>query len=411
MLGDLGRRRAASECFEAALTIEPDNPVYCASVAGAYAAEAAVERDEDLRAALRAKAGLRAKAALHALAPVYRRTLELHHPPAAVRLRDTTLDTLGRAYGRLGDGLEQERIEALQALHTKIEDAMARRDTPALRRLSASFGDGREWEREQAHIALARTLGWRGKWTAAAREYGAVIDMLSAHRPQGIAQHSLHAKHARALRNAGRPQDALAEATRGQLQDPLSATARREVGKAHFALLQFEEALEAWQHTLWLTPNDPVLHWKVGFCHWSVAQERREEERRREALEAAAERFEHAAALFGAGGGKGWAWSRLWAGRVMTELGDQDEAVRHLRTAAGCKPSKLAGSLLLGELLCERGDVDAAFALFATAQALAARLPESANADADWGETLPVGEVASRAHVLQAADAAERRAA
>jgi hypothetical protein len=95
----------------------------------------------------------------------------------------------------------------------------------------------------------------------------------------------------------------------------------------------------------------------------------------------------------------------------MTELGDQDEAVRHLRTAAGCKPSKLAGSLLLGELLCERGDVDAAFALFATAQALAARLPESANADADWGETLPVGEVASRAHVLQAADAAERRAA
>ena len=411
MLDGLSRPLPARECYQAALTIEPENPVYWAAVASGYAAVAENQRVPALREQLRAKAGLRAQAALHALAPIYRRTLELHHPPVAVELRDATLKTLRHAHGLLDDAAGRARIKAIEALWDQLEEATARRDAAALRRLLGTFDSSRTWEREQVQIALARTLGRRDDWAAAAREYAKLIAMLGEHRPQGIAQHSLHAKHARALRNAGRPHDALIEATRGQLQDPLSASARREVGKAHFALLQFEEALEAWKHTLWLTPNDPVLHWKVAFCHWNVAQERRHDPGRRVALTAAAERFEHAAALFGAGSGPGWAWSRLWAGRVMAELRDKDEAVRYLRTAAGCTPTAMAGSLLLGELHRERGEHDAARTLLAEAHKLASAAPTAANADADWGETLPVRDVLTRSRALQPTEIQSRRAA
>jgi tetratricopeptide (TPR) repeat protein len=223
--------------------------------------------------------------------------------------------------------------------------------------------------------------------------------MLAEHRPQGIVEHSLHAKHARALRRAGRYDEALAVAARGELQDPLSASARRELGKAHFALLQFEEALEAWQHTLWLTPNDPHLHWKVGFCHWSVAQDRRAAGARRASLEAAADCFERAATLFGVGAAEGWAWSQLWAGRVRAELGDHDAAVSHLRSATGCRPTEAAGALLLGEVYRALGEQALSRLQLARADTLTGLAPGPGNVDADWGETLTARELAVRARV------------
>jgi tetratricopeptide (TPR) repeat protein len=411
MLDGLGRPLAARESYQAALNLEPENPVHSAAVAAGYAASAETVCDEPLREAVRAKARLRADAALHGLAPIYRRTLELHPPAATIELRDGTLDTLRDAYGVLDDAAGRARIKAIGTLWEALQRGTAERDVPALVALKAGFRDGREWEREQVQIALARTLGRLGDWHGAAREYGELIALLEKHRPQGIVQHSLHAKHARALRNSGRAPEALAEAARGQLQDPLSASARREVGKAHFALLQYEEALEAFTHTLWITPNDPQLHWKLGFCHWIVAQERRDPDARRAALESAAECFGHAAALFGAGGADGWAWSRLWAGRAMTELEEDDEAVRHLRTAAGCAPTKLAGSLLLGELLHRHGEHDDARRFLRDALDLADELSMGANADADWGETLPVHQVVARARALEPAPLAPPRAA
>jgi tetratricopeptide (TPR) repeat protein len=221
--------------------------------------------------------------------------------------------------------------------------------------------------------------------------------MLGEHRPQGIVQHSLHAKHARALRRSENYQEALVEAARGQLQDPLSASARRELGKAHFALLQYEEALEAWQHTLWLTPNDPYLHWKVAFCHWSVAQDRRDSDARRESLVAAATGFEQAATLFGVLIAQGWAWSQLWAGRVHSELGDHDAAIRHLRSATGCKETELAGAVLLGEEYRIVGEHSLSRIQFEHARVAACDRPEDCNVDADWGETLTLADAVRRA--------------
>ena len=141
-----------------------------------------------------------------------------------------------------------------------------------------------------------------------------------------------------------------------------------------------------------------------------MAQELRDPAGRDDALRSAAESFTQAAALFGAGGGDGWAWSRLWAGRAMAELGEDDEAVRHLRTAAGCPQTKIAGSLLLGELYLERGEDEDARRLLADAYRLASE-GDVTHVDANWGDTLAADEVLRRARALEPAHLAPPRAA
>jgi len=386
MLECRGEAERALEHYDAALKIDPENPVYWAHLAGAHAASPAGE----------AKARRFAIAALGDLAPIYRRTLEAYHSTASVALRESTLNALRRTYERLDDEASVGRVDRLTALRWELEGATRRRDVGLLLAIKARFGAGREWEREQVQIALARTLCRHGRWAEAAAEYADLIDLLERVRPAGIIQHSLHAKHARALRNMGLRQEALVAAARGELQDPLSASVRREVGKAHFALLQFEEALEAWKQTLWLTPNDPYLHWKVAFCHWSVAQDRRDDAARRAALLDAAAGFEQATTLFGVRIVEGWAWSQLWAGRVRQELGELDSAVRHLRSAAGCEPTIAAAALFLGEAFVWAGDHEAGRAQLERALA-AVGTPTGRRVDADWGETLTDQEVAVRA--------------
>jgi tetratricopeptide (TPR) repeat protein len=377
----------AVERHRAALMIDTDNPVYWARLAGAYAASPEEEKAKARRFALNA---------LGDLAPIYRRTLEAHHSDASLSLRESTLSALRRTYDRLGDEHAVARIERLTGLARELETATRARDVGLLLAMRARYGDDRAWEREQVQIALARTFGRLGRWREAAAEYASVIALLERLRPAGIIQHSLHAKHARALRNLGLRQEALVAAARGQLQDPLSASARREVGKAHFALRQLEEALESWKQTLWLTPNDPYLHWKVGLCYWSVAQDRRDPAARRAALLGAAEAFDQAATLFGVRIVDGWAWSQLWAGRVRAELGEQDAAIGHLRSAAGCEPTAASGALLLGELFATLGEHDASRLHLDRARAL---LPEPTGRllDDNWGEMLTDHEVVARA--------------
>jgi tetratricopeptide (TPR) repeat protein len=377
----------ALERYHAALKIDTDNPVYWARLAGACAASP--EEDE-------AKARRFALNALGDLAPIYRRTLEAHHSHASVALRDATLSALRRTYDRLGDKPAVARIERLTGLAVELEDATKRRDVDLLLEIKARYDDDHAWEREQAQIALARTLGRLDRWPEAEAEYASLIELLERLRPAGIIQHSLHAKHARALRRLERRQEALVAAARGQLMDPLSASVRREVGKAHFALRQLDEALDSWKQTLWLTPNDPHLHWKVAFCSWSVAQDRRDAVARQAALREAADAFGQAATLFGVRNAEGWAWSQLWAGRVRRELGELDAAIAHLRSAAGCEPTAAAGALLLGELLEDVGDHDASRVQLERARTLLPA-PTGDLVDDDWGEMLTDCEVVARA--------------
>jgi len=386
MLERRGEAARARDRYHEALKIDPENPVYWAHLASGWAADS------------RAKAERFADGALNCLSPIYRRTLELHHSSSLPAMCESTIGALQRAYDKLGDAEGAARIQALRTLADELETGTRARDTRALRRIKARYGADRRWEREQVQIALARTLGRIRAWPEAVTEYDELIAMLEQHRPDGLVQHSLRAKQARALRNVGKLEEALVAAADGQLQNPLSACARREVGKAHFALLQFEEALGAWEQTLWLTPNDPYLHWKVAFCHWSVAQDRHDESARRAALLEAAEGFEQAALLFGARLVEGWAWSQLWAGRVRQELGEPDAALSHLRSAAGCTPTKLPAELLLGEVYVAVGEYGAGRVELESA--LEAVTPGTGRkVDADWGETLTDHEIAVRAAV------------
>jgi tetratricopeptide (TPR) repeat protein len=383
LLEERERPERAMRAYMRAIKIEPDNPVYWAHL-------------DRARASAGETFDVSIESALENLAPLFRRTLEAHPSRATVALRDNTLEALRGAYHAADDPDGRDRIDAIVALAARLQDGP---DVASLGRLRTGFAD-RDWEREQVAIVLARTLAASKDWDATAAEYGALIAELERVRPLGVVQHSLHAKHAKALRRAKRREEALGAAARGHLLDPLSASVRRELGKAHFALLQFDEALEAWQHTLWLTPNDPNLHWKVAFCHWSVAQARRDATARREALEAARAGFSRAATLFGVRAVKGWAWSHLWAGRTAADLGDDDDAIRELRAAHGCAPTRLAAALLLGELYRSVGDNRLSRPCLLEASTLVrAEIASDRNVDRDWGETLSARELAARASV------------
>ena len=380
-----GRIADAGERYHTALMIDPENPVYWAHLAAARAR--ATQSWAEVRNF--------ADGAFKELSPIYRRTLELNPPRTAVPMRDHTLEALERMYEALEDHAGVERVQALHTLADELDQATRARDVAALRAIRSRYA-GRAWEHEQIQIALARTLGRLDDWNEAETQYRELIEMLEHGRKDGIVQHSLRAKHARALRKLERFEDALVTAADGQLENPLSACTRREVGKAHFALLHFEQALTAWQQTLWLTPNDPYLHWKVAFCHYQVAQERHDEPSRRKALADAARCFDQAALLFGARLVKGWAWSQLWAGRVRQELGEHDAALSHLRSAASCKPTNLSSKLFLGEVYASVRNYDAARAeLEAVLEAVTPAV--GITLDADWGETLRDDEVARRA--------------
>ena len=157
MLDGLDRPVDARECYQAALTLEPENPVYWAAVAAGYAASAETVRDEALRETARAKARLRAESALHALAPIYRRTLERHVPVAAEELRDGTLETLREAYGLLDDAAGRARVKEIGTLrdgdparHRAQRRPRARRPQGRLRR-RARVGARAGPDRPRAH--------------------------------------------------------------------------------------------------------------------------------------------------------------------------------------------------------------------------------------------------------------------
>ena len=388
-------RDSAADSYRAAVRIEPDNPVYWAFLARAQAQQG---HDDD---ALRS-----CRMALDALAPTYRRTLEPVCMGPVRASRDQTVRILRATYERLGRSQESERVGGLIGLADVIAPREGERPGwSELEDLLAATPEDDWWRREQIGLALARALGDAGEWKAAESQYARLIKELGERRPEAIRQHALHAKHAKALRRSEDKHGALASAARGLVLDPISPVTRRELGKAHFALLQYEEALEAWQHTLWLTPNDATLHWKVAFSLWSTAQDYHDAGARRQALTESAEAFERAAMLFGIESDTGWAWSRLWLGRVAHEMGDADAAMKHLRAAKGCKVTELPARILLAEVHQANDQGGLAWEqltkvrvqLRAAVAEARRQKPESdareRYSDADWGDTLSYREI------------------
>ena len=399
LLDRMGKAGRATEAYAAALLIDPDNPSYSARLASALAAGPDPQT---------AAAHAVAREALDRLAAVYRRTLRPHHSSAMVMLRDSTLNALERTYRRLNHPSDVARIDEIRGLADTLRAATEIGDVKALRDLEAAY-DGRPWELEQVHLALAATLGsargaaetdaeYAGRWAEAESVYRNLLALLEAHRPCGIVEHGVHVGHARALRKAGRPADALQAAATARLQNPLDAATNRELGKAHFAMRQLEDALGAWQEALRHAPNDPYLQWRVALCHWSIARDERDPAARQASFTAAAAGFEQAALLFDVRTPEGWAWARLWAGRARQELAEHDAALRHLRAAAGYEPTSAIAALLLGEVDLAIGDAHLARARFEAASTAVEQRHDDV-LDHDWGATFTGAEVGVRAAV------------
>jgi len=409
-----GRADRAAKSYLAAAQTDPNNPVCWARLRLAQAKHQVwlaqrrrlwrdVQRPTLRRRYAATEVELPPGMVLGLLAPIYRRTIEPHALVSDVQICDLTLATLEEAAKCLGDRSDMQRVRGLLYLHRRIRKAEAQADVTTLQRFEHQFKDleDRHWEYEQIAVALGRTLGRAGRWSDAAEIYSTLIQDLAEWRPAGITQHSLHARRARALRKIGELEAALEEATDGVIQNPLSPSSRRELGKVQFALLQFDEALAAWEHTLWLTPNDPVLHWKVGFCHWCVSVDRQERTRRLEALASAQRNFEQAVLLSGPERLHCWAWSKLWLGRVCLEQGAPDAAVEHLRAAKGVDVTELPARLFLGEVHLATGEVWLSLHRLGQVYELAHQRVKDGQGDAlvdhGWGRSLSMREAAARA--------------
>lgn len=386
MREDWGRPVKAADSYAAAARIDRDNPAYWAHLAGAQARAGSGE--DALRSANRS---------LEALAPVFARAHERYPPPATRRLIDRTIEPLRDAFFELRHLARVDEIDRIKKLNDDLA-TIFEVSTPCPGSIEA-LREGRwsEWELDQIDLAQARAHGRRGQWQMAERLYDRLFERKSL---QAVQTHILHARRARARRKQGHPYEALSEAAQGLLSAPLSAAVRREVGAAHFALEQYEDASDIWSHTLWLTPNDPFLHTKMGLCHWRIAQDCQDDSTRREAMNQAGRYFDQACLLFGLENVDHRSWALLWRGRVAYEQGDIAAAVPDLRAAAKSPPTQLIGSLLLAEAQAHTGNEGLSIYHFRAVLEQVAKLtetPRNCAADEDWGATLSLAEVHARA--------------
>lgn len=423
-----GRWRAAADAFDAATRREPENPIYWAGLASAAARAARTDP------ARKDQATIACRRALETMAPIWRWALSPQWTTGARKTVDDVLDALQAAHRELGNDEEPRRIARMRALKDDIVrlqreiDEQTRADPgsrgPAVDRgiaqLEGWFQEYRDqapgWEAEQIGIVLGRLYAERERWRDAERLHIGLIEVLAV-RPEAVVAQHLYIRLAAARRHQGeeRLRDAIEAADEGLLRDPLSYRGRYEMGEIYFSLRQFDEAIEAWDHSRWLKPNDPYLHWKVGLAHWCNAQEHHDANRRSAALGRAGEYFEKARLLFGIEEVVGRTWMHYWIGRLRLDVADYDQAIRHLRTATGLQASALAARLFLAEAYRRAGDHWLAGREFERAcKELAAHAdpepdePGSTMVDREWGDMLSISEARAVAALGRAYMLAER---
>lgn len=331
-----------------------------------------------------------------------------------------TLDALERAVGILDElekqsgrptspyAVEHQWIEAIKRLQKQIDEASTEPvpETGRLRkrkrpeegatelepRLAALRGSPdiglAAWESDQIELAMGRLHAEARAWDRALATFNRLTERITARKEMDrLVEFSAYAHRARALRESGRrlrelerdlPKSergrlrdeeialyvkALKTAAEGVRRDPLNVEARREAGRAHFALGQFSDALDSWKHALWLSPSDPYLHYEIAMCHRRLAQDQPEKEEHKRLVNCAKEHFDRARELFDGEDLDGEAWTRFWRGKIALEEGEAAEALGYLQGAEHGS-AEAAAALLVGEAhlaLDQRPAADHAF--------------------------------------------------
>jgi tetratricopeptide (TPR) repeat protein len=386
-----GRPRKAAGCFRAAVQIQPYNPEYRAALADALAT---LERSRAHRAGrLENDASQALDDAFVSLTPVFARSVERFAPPSVVDICEASLGLLRKTFdAKIADG---EPIDKLRELHEQLTGHLrpgrGNGLAPAIAqlegRLTAEDADATagaepeqakwrsrlaDWADQQVELALARLYADDGRWRKAEQTLLGIIEQLRDDNPLAIEQLGLHVRLAQIYRREAvclkgeqrreRLRNALRIAEGALRADPLSAAGRREAGRIHFELKQYEEALEAWNQALALVPNDPALYWRLGRCHWLIAQQRRDAVARSKALSNAAELFEQTTILCGGEYEEAKAWAHLWHGRALLEMDRVDEAVAEFRGASAFPATSPAAWTFLGETALNKSDREDAVA-------------------------------------------------
>ena len=334
--------------------------------------------------------------ALNELAPIYRRTLEPHPPKSAMAMRDETLGALSRRLRALRDDAGSSRIAGIVALADELEAATRERDPAALRRLKATLRRRPHlWEREQVQIALARTLGRLDEWSAGGEGVRRADRRCSSasDRTGWCSTRCAPSTPGRCASTATswRRRSSMAAARRapGPAERVRPARGRRGALRA---VRSTRRRSSAWKQTMWLTPNDPYLQWRVAFCHW---KHRPGPPRRRPARLRCAtplHGFEQAALLFGTRHGDGLGVDRSCGlGRVHGELGETDVAVQPSARGGRLRAdASWPAQLLLGEHTTRRSTIPrpAAASSRPCSSGAATGRARAALLDAGWGDTL-----------------------
>jgi tetratricopeptide (TPR) repeat protein len=423
-----GRFREAADEFRSAGRINRRSCEYRARQAQALASEHRRLRDhcpDSGLAKTEANARQAAADALELLAQPFSLAVMANTAEALDLECDATLAALKAAYETLGDEDGAARVEAIRDLKrglaaaTTFEDTVTgkrcKRDDPEVGaaelrplRVAPSLL-GLDWELDQVELALGRLHADARSWSDAETIFGALLQrLIDGKRLERLVEFGAYAHLARAQRESARaggdPQayvSALRIAAEGVRRDPLNVEARREAGRAHFALGQYSDALAAWNHALWLSPSDPYLHYEVAMCHRRMASRQDDESERRRMTGWAARHFEQAQELFDGEDLDGEAWTRLWRGKIALEAGKPVEALSHFEGAEHGSATA-AAAVLIGEAYLELEQRPAAAQAFERCE-LALQDARQTGAlsghdtiDSLWGDEMPVAAVRAR---------------
>jgi Flp pilus assembly protein TadD len=162
---------------------------------------------------------------------------------------------------------------------------------------------------------------------------------------------------AMALRQAGRPDDALSRLKRTAKWHPRFAPVCRELGSLLFAMEQFEAAITVLKHGLAVAPMMPELSIQLGY----VLLHRRD-------CAAARSAFEHALAV-----APNSAEALFGIAKARQEIGENESAAGYFRRYLMLRPGDANAWLTLGHCLLELGQRDAGYDCF---RAVARSSPE-----------------------------------
>jgi Tfp pilus assembly protein PilF len=192
------------------------------------------------------------------------------------------------------------------------------------------FNSAREWFGEDYETEVARRGASGRSALALAREYG------------NSAPTTLRLETALG--------EALLEAEQAVSVDPMSGYDREVLADVYASLQDLERARSTWTEALLWTPNDPELHWKLGFVYWRLAMEATDASTRRRRLKHAHDMLARALKLYGNEAYPARCRVHYWIAKVAAERCEFERVVPHVRIVQGSPGLRtpLADFLLAG---------------------------------------------------------------